>query len=193
MTRREGFTLVEVLVALAIFAMIASAGVGLLSFAIDNRLAVREASERTAAFQRARALMRADLGQAAARRVRGADGAPRAAFELGGESLFAVTRRGWINPGDAQRASMQRVDYRLIEGRLERRVRERLDGARPAEPQVLLENVQSAQVTAILDGDPIADWRPVQNRPLPDAVRIDLTLKGYGPISQLFMVAGADA
>lgn len=193
MTRREGFTLVEVLVALAIFAMIASAGVGLLSFAIDNRLAVREASERTAAFQRARALMRADLGQAAARRVRGADGAPRAAFELGGESLFAVTRRGWINPGDAQRASMQRVDYRLIEGRLERRVRERLDGARPAEPQVLLENVQSAQVTAILDGDPIADWRPVQNRPLPDAVRIDLTLEGYGPVTQLFMLAGADA
>ena len=193
MTRRAGFTLVEVLVALAIFAMIASAGVGLLSFAIDNRLAVRDASERTAAFQRARALMRADLGQAAPRRVRGADGAPQAAFELGGEALFAVTRRGWINPGEARRASMQRVEYRLVEGRLERRVRERLDGARPAEPQVLLENVESAQVTAILDGDPIADWRPVQNRPLPDAVRIDLTLEGYGPVSQLFMVAGADA
>ena len=193
MTRRAGFTLVEVLVALAIFAMIASAGVGLLSFAIDNRLAVRDASERTAAFQRARALMRADLGQAAPRRVRGGDGAPQAAFELGGEALFAVTRRGWINPGEARRASMQRVEYRLVEGRLERRVRERLDGARPAEPQVLLENVESAQVTAILDGDPIADWRPVQNRPLPDAVRIDLTLEGYGPVSQLFMVAGADA
>ena len=193
MTRRAGFTLVEVLVALAIFAMIASAGVGLLSFAIDNRLAVRDASERTAAFQRARALMRADLGQAAPRRVRGADGAPQAAFELGGEALFAVTRRGWINPGEARRASMQRVEYRLVEGRLERRVRGRLDGARPAEPQVLLENVESAQVTAILDGDPIADWRPVQNRPLPDAVRIDLTLEGYGPVSQLFMVAGADA
>ena len=193
MTRRAGFTLVEVLVALAIFAMIASAGVGLLSFAIDNRLAVRDASERTAAFQRARALMRADLGQAAPRRVRGADGAPQAAFELGGEALFAVTRRGWINPGEAQRASMQRVEYRLVEGRLERRVRGRLDGARPAEPQVLLENVESAQVTAILDGDPIADWRPVRNRPLPDAVRIDLTLEGYGPVSQLFLVAGADA
>ena len=193
MTRRAGFTLVEVLVALAIFAMIASAGVGLLSFAIDNRLAVREASERTAAFQRTRALMRADLGQAAPRRVRGADGAPEAAFELGGEPLFAVTRRGWINPGEAQRASMQRVDYRLIDGRLERRVRERLDGARPAEPQVLLENVESARVTAILDGDPIVDWRPTRNRPLPDAVRIDLTLDGYGPVSQLFMVAGADA
>ena len=193
MTRRAGFTLVEVLVALAIFAMIASAGVGLLSFAIDNRLAVRDASERTAAFQRARALMRADLGQAAPRRVRGADGAPQAAFELGGEALFAVTRRGWINPGEARRASKQRVDYRLIDGRLERRVRERLDGARPAEPQVLLENVQSARVTAILDGDPIADWRPVQNRPLPDAVRIDLTLEDYGPVSQLFLVAGADA
>ena len=193
MTRRPGFTLVEVLVALAIFALIASAGVGLLSFAIDNRLAVRDASERTAAFQRARALMRADLGQAAPRRVRGADGAPQAAFELGGEALFAVTRRGWINPGEARRASMQRVEYRLVEGRLERRVRERLDGARPAEPQVLLENVESAQVTAILDGDPIADWRPVQNRPLPDAVRIDLTLEDYGPVSQLFLVAGADA
>ena len=174
MTRRAGFTLVEVLVALAIFAMIASAGVGLLSFAIDNRLAVREASERTAAFQRTRALMRADLGQAAPRRVTANRASPPS------------SKAAWG-------ASMQRVDYRLIDGRLERRVRERLDGARPAEPQVLLENVESAQVTAILDGDPIADWRPVQNRPLPDAVRIDLTLEGYGPVSQLFLVAGADA
>jgi general secretion pathway protein J len=58
---------------------------------------------------------------------------------------------------------------------------------------VLLEKVERAQVTAILDGDPIADWRPTRNRPLPDAVRIDLTLDGYGPVSQLFLVAGADA
>ena len=152
MTRRAGFTLVEVLVALAIFAMIASAGVGLLSFAIDNRLAVRDASERTAAFQRTRALMRADLGQAAPRRVRGADGAPRAAFELGGEALFAVTRRGWINPGEAPRASMQRVDYRLIDGRLERRVRERLDGARPAEPLTVALSRGEGTVSVIVDG-----------------------------------------
>ena len=45
MTRRAGFTLVEVLVSLMIFAMIAAAGAAMLGVTIDNRFAVKAASD----------------------------------------------------------------------------------------------------------------------------------------------------
>ena len=45
---RSGFTLVEALVALMLFGLIAAAGTAVLSVSIDNRFAVRSATDRTA-------------------------------------------------------------------------------------------------------------------------------------------------
>lgn len=189
---RSGFTLVEVLVALLIFSLIAAAGVGVLSLTIDNRFAVEAATERTAALQRTRALLRADLAQAADRRVRDAQGQPERQSLSGGEGelLLALTRRGWSNPGQSPRASLQRVEYRLVEDRLERRVRLALDGGAVGEPQILERGVREAKATFIAQGAETDIWRATRDRPLPDAVRIDLTVEGYGPVSQLFLVGG---
>src|SRR5690606_4868761 len=63
----KGFTLVEMLVALLIFSGIAAAGVAAMSLAADNRLVVRQRMDRLASFQRTRALLKADLEQAADR------------------------------------------------------------------------------------------------------------------------------
>ncbi|WP_312065648.1 prepilin-type N-terminal cleavage/methylation domain-containing protein, partial [Brevundimonas sp.] len=67
-TARSGFTLIEVMIALAIFALLAAAGVLVLSQSIDNRFVVKAATDRNAELQRLRATLRADLGQAAPRR-----------------------------------------------------------------------------------------------------------------------------
>ena len=76
MKSRSGFTLIEVMIALLIFALLAAAGVLVLSQSIDNRFVVKAATDRTAELQRLRATLRADLGQAAPRRVRAANGQP---------------------------------------------------------------------------------------------------------------------
>ncbi len=73
---RAGFTLVEALVSLSIFALLATAGSAVLSQAIDNRFAVKSATDRTADLQRMRGLLGADIGQAAPRRARGPTGRP---------------------------------------------------------------------------------------------------------------------
>jgi len=192
--KRAGFTLVEVLISLLIFALIAAAGASVLSLSIDNRFAVKAASDRTAELQRTRALLRADLGQAAARRSRGPTGRPQPQPMMGatapGDPVLVLSRAGWSNPGEAARPSLQRVEYRLVEGRLERRVSSHLDGARPGPPQVLYEGVRDLTVTFLRDGTEAPAFITTLERPLPDAVRLTMTLEGYGPVEQLFLVGG---
>ncbi len=122
----KGFTLVEMLVALLVFSLLSAAGVAVLGFAADNRAVVRERMDEIAALQSARALIKTDLEQVADRRTRADGGAPGRSL-TGGESaaapVLAFTRRGWDNPDAAPRASLQYVEYRLVEDRLERRAR----------------------------------------------------------------------
>ena len=191
---RPGFTLVEVLVSLLIFALIAAAGSAVLGMTIDNRFAVKAASDRTADLQRMRSLLRADLGQAAARRSRGPTGRPQPQAMIGasspGDPALVLTRAGWSNPGEQPRPSLQRVEYRLVEDRLERRVSTHLDGARPGPPQILHRGVRDLTVTFLRDGTEAPAFITTLERPLPDAVRVTMTLDGYGPVNQLFLVGG---
>ena len=73
MTR--GFTLVETLVALFVFGLIAAAGVIILGNSADAQLRIGEASRSVQDMQRLRAALRADLGQMAVRVTREATGA----------------------------------------------------------------------------------------------------------------------
>ena len=191
---RAGFTLVEVLVSLLIFGLIAAAGASVLSLSIDNRYAVAAASERTAGLQRMRGLLRADLGQAASRRTRGLTGRPDGQAMLGaaapGDPVLVLTRAGWSNPSEATRPSLQRVEYHLIDGQLERRVSRHLDGARPGPPQILVDGVSDLTVTFLRDGTEAPAFISTLDRPLPDAVRLTMTLEGYGLVEQLFLVGG---
>lgn len=192
--RRAGFTLVEVLVALLIFALIAAAGATVLGLSIDNRFAVKAATDRTADFQRTRALLQADLGQATARRTRGPTGRPGqqpiGGAQAPGDPVLVLTRAGWSNPAGRPRPSLQRVEYRLVDDRLERRVSGYLDGARAGAPQVLYRGVRDLEVGFIQDGRDAPGFITTAERPLPDAVRVTMTLEGYGPVSQLFLVGG---
>ena len=79
--RAAGFTLVELLVAVAVFALLATASVTLLAHVLDQRAVVSAQSARLAQLQRTHALLGADLSQVALRRVRRADGrSQRSAF-----------------------------------------------------------------------------------------------------------------
>lgn len=192
----KGFTLIEMMVALLIFALITAAGVAVMSSTLANQGAVRVHVERYAELQRMRAILKADLSQAASRRTRGEDGAPALTAFAGvspwveGGPLLAFARRGYENPDRAPRASMQYVEYALVEGRLERRARPALDGARLGPAQVLLTNVESVQSSYLFDGSWRSTWRGDPTADIPTAVRLDMKLKDLGEIDQLFLTSG---
>lgn len=184
----KGFTLVEMLVALLVFAILAAAGVGILGFAVDNKVVVQDRTARLGQVQQARALLKTDLEQAATRRTRGEDGqAARGPFSGGGGALF-LTRRGWDNPDQEARSSLQYVEYALVDGRLERRSRPALDGAAMGPAQVLMDGVERLELAFFAEGGWREVWTPSPTAPLPTAVRLDLTTKDLGELSQIFLL-----
>ena len=194
----KGFTLVEMLVALAIFGLVSAAGVTVMRFTVDNQAVVRAHTDRIAAFQRTRAILKADLAQAAARRTRGADGraARESFFGASGDRpglLLRLARRGWDNPGADPRASVQYVEYRLVDGRLERSARPELDGAALGAPQVMIDRLQSVSVAFLWRGQWLETLPGGTESALPQAVRLDMAIDGIGAVSQLFVVTGEAA
>lgn len=191
----KGFTLVEMLVALFIFALIAATGITIMRFAVDNQALVRGRADRLGELQRTRAILKADLVQATARRTRDQSGRARREAFYGGDipnqPLLRFTRAGWDNPDAAPRASLQYVEYRLQDGRLERLAGAALDGGALGAAQVLVAGVRAVDVRFLWRGQWIETLPGGPENPLPQAVRLDMDVDGIGAVSQLFAVTGA--
>ncbi|MBB4598767.1 type II secretion system minor pseudopilin GspJ [Xanthomonas arboricola] len=187
-----GFTLIELLVALAVFALVAVAAVVVMRQSIDQRDAVRTRLQQVREFQLAHGLLRSDLQQAAVRRTRNSEGgAARTAFIASPPGvpgpLFGFVRRGWSNPDQAPRASLQYVEYRVVDGRLERSARPALDGAIAGPPQVVLRGVRSAVVGFHYRAQWSDGWSGGLDA-LPDAISLELDLEQWGRVRQLFLL-----
>jgi general secretion pathway protein J len=192
----KGFTLLEMLVALFIFGLVSAAGVGVLRFSMDNQELVRVRIERLAELESARALLKADLLQAVARRVRDAHGRPNDFVfagnqQSGGGPLLALTRRGLDNPDGDPRPSLQYIEYRLADGVLERVARPALDGGEVLPARRLLAGVRTASLQFLWRGQWLEALPRGAHVELPQAVRLDLELQDYGAVSQLLLVTGA--
>ena len=191
MKRSNGFTLVELLVSLLIFGMLAAAAVAMLSFSVRAQEVAGDRLDDLAALRRAAALIAADLGQAAPRVHRDEAGLKRPAF-LGGSGegavLIAFVRRGWENVDAEPRASLQRVEYRLAGDRLERRAWPRVDGAAPMAPIVLLDGVRRLRLRyRDREGAWRDRWDPTDPADLPLAVELVLDGEATGTTRQLFL------
>ncbi|NJB92875.1 type II secretion system minor pseudopilin GspJ [Xanthomonas arboricola] len=187
-----GFTLIELLVALAVFALVAVAAVVVMRQSIEQRDAVRARLQQVREFQLAHGLLRSDLQQAAVRRTRNSEGgAARTAFVASPPGvpgpLFGFVRRGWSNPDQAPRASLQYVEYRVVDGRLERSACPALDGAIAGPPQVVLRGVRSAVVGFHYRAQWSDGWSGGLDA-LPDAISLELDLEQWGRVRQLFLL-----
>lgn len=190
----RGFTLVEMLVSLLVFALLCAAGVAVMAHAVDSRGLVAGRVERLGELQRARALLQQDLAQAAPRRVRDGRGEPvRGAFHAApdgvGDPLLSFVRRGIENPEALPRGSLEHVTYRLVEDRLERSRRSALDGAAPRPPQVVLRGVRSLRMAYRHDGQWSPAW-PGGRASLPEAIELRVELDGVGELRQVFLMPG---
>ena len=109
----RGFTLLELIVVLAVFAVFSAMAYGGLNYVLKARKDIEAQLDRTAEWQKAFQRVRNDLELAAPRAARDGFGQPTAAFlfeEFGARIEF--TRSGWRNPVSQPRASLERVVYR---------------------------------------------------------------------------------
>ncbi len=141
-----GFTLVEVLIALAITAFISAIAYSSLSSALAAVESIRVTAQRTYEVDRAWMIISRDLGQFVARPVRDEFGEVEPAMMGGAAARFPLsfTRTGWHNPVGNQRSNLQRINYRLEDGALWRDSYPVLDRAPDSAPRQvrLLEDVE---------------------------------------------------
>lgn len=204
MRPQRGFTLVEMLVALAIFALLGAAAWQVLDGVIrsDERTAAHNAQLRQ--YNRAMAQLRQDLEQVVPRPVRGPAGVQRPWLAVGDATLpIELTRAGVANPLGLQRSGMQRVAYGVglhpdYENADSPHYRQQgtyllryswpvLDGASPesARIQVLLAEIEAIGVVVQGERGQHRQWPPKQSAPggaaeLPRLLDIELTHAQWG-------------
>lgn len=187
----RGFTLVEVMVALLIFSMLATAGVALLSFSVRAQAAANAKLDDLGALQRTLSILSADLAQASDRPVRDAAGTPLPAFvgEASGAAtpMLRLARNGWTNLDASPRAGVQRVAYQLVDGSLQRLAWPRLDGAAPLPAASLLDKVAVLSLRYRYRGAWSDRWDGAGSAPLPDALELRFRRNGV-EYRQLFLV-----
>lgn len=192
-TSEAGFTLVELLVALAIFALISVAGVTLLRSGSDTQIAVKNRLEDYSRANRLYNALESDLAQAVMRPVRDQAGQAVPAFiqidPSNPGALFGFVRAGWSNFDEAPRAGLQRVAYIWQDGDLRRLSWPMLDGAAAADSAALVENVDAVQVQFRDDkGAWRGDWTATDANALPRAVELRLSVAGKPEQRMLFLV-----
>ncbi|HEX4049273.1 MAG TPA: type II secretion system minor pseudopilin GspJ [Steroidobacteraceae bacterium] len=165
-SRLCGFTLVELLVALLITAIMFAIGYGELNQSLKSRRELDQQSARLLAIQQAIRIMQQDFELLQPRPVRNqlGDGYLPAITTTPGTAsgttllsassnpalgstvpLVSFTRGGWTNPVGLQRSELQRVSYALSNGALIRQYTTVLDATLddPVISRTLLDHVQS--------------------------------------------------
>jgi general secretion pathway protein J len=198
---RNGFTLIEVLVALAVFGVLSVMAYMALGQTLSNADLLGERMQRLEAIQRTVRYLDSDLMQAAPRPVRGllGDGyEPAIRSSFGSEYALEVTHGGWSNPAGLPRGTLQRSAYRIEDDELIRyhwRVLDRTINNEPIQT-VLLDGVESIVFRFLTtDGEGSEQWPPTNTpgpagfRLRPRGVEVVLTLTDEGEIRRLVEVA----
>ena len=189
--RAAGFSLVELLVALAVFAAMAAIAWGGLDSVARTRGALAREEDGLHSLMSAVDSLQRDLRQAVARPVRGNYGEALAGFVGSGDRL-EFSRLGFANPLAERRSNLERIAWALDGDRLVRASYPVLDRAAgtQAVPRVLRGMMRSLRLR-YLDADrrwvgawPVAD-AGANATVLPLAVEIRLDTQDYGEISAI--------
>jgi general secretion pathway protein J len=190
MNRESGFTLVEALVSLFVFSLVAAGCVTMLAQAVESQRRVSEQEAALRQVQTARALLESDLLQIVARPVRMADNSRAPAFVGGDDALPLAFVRASAEPDPALGAAstLVYVQYVVRDGQLIRRSRSALDAtvATPESERVVLASGDDARF-AFYDG---ANWRDQWAGSPPRAVALVATVPRYGQVRVETIVGG---
>ena len=200
-SRHRAFTLIEVLVALAIFGILSALAYGALSQTLLSAEMLNARMDRLQAIQRTVRHLSLDLLQLAPRPVRlelGDSMGPALLADLRSEFALELTHGGWSNPVVLPRGTLQRAAYRLEDDELVRYYWTVLDRTLSNEPisVTILDGVESLTLRYLIEsGDWIEQWPPptapgpLGYRQRPRAVEILLTLQDEGEVRRIVEVA----
>ena len=206
-----GFTLIEVLVAMAITALISAVAYGALSSALSGAESVRSAMLRSQDINQTLTLLSRDIRQVVNRSI--VDEFDQRAPALNGGALsrypLTLTRAGWHNSTGAPRSALQRVRWWIEDDVLWRAhfpVLDRTPGTEAIET-AMLDDVERFEVRFLptisdvkSDRDDVIDdrnWRdnwmldvsqPGLELPTPAAIEIVLQLARLGEVRRLYVL-----
>jgi general secretion pathway protein J len=207
--RSRGFTIIEVMIAIFIAAIMFAIGYGAINQALRDRDGINRSQARVTEIQRGMRVVAQDFAQVIARAARDTAGNGQLMPALMASNqdtiLVTFTRGGWSNPAGLQRPAEQRVRYRFQDESLIREYWTSVDPALNTEPRqrVLLTRVKSVELRYLDPGS--RNWRtdwpastatgplnPQQfdisllTRPL--AIEITLVLEDWGRVQRVFEI-----
>ena len=207
----SGFTLLEVLIAMAITAFVSVLSYQTLSTALAGIESARTESERLHEINRAFTVLSRDVRQMTNRPVRDEFGQMASAMS-GGELArdpLRLTRSGWHNSTGAPRSTLQRVAYRLEEDKLLRLSYPVLDRTTAIEPTetVLIDGVEVFELRFLpsvnaleVDRNQVIDRRFWQENWVADvgftdkiidppaAIEVRVILSDWGELERLYVM-----
>ncbi len=193
-TRSDGFTLLEILIAMAVFAILGVMAYGGLNSVLISHEHNKQQAERLRELQLSLRYLERDITQLVDRPVRNEYGDIENALQTAAQPLLSLTRGGWRNPAGLTRSTLQRVAYDINEeNTLIRLVWPTLDGYTVENSLVspLLTDVDHFQLRFLDQNDEwLTDWPPQNSNqanlsPLPKAVEFTLEAEPWGEVRRV--------
>jgi general secretion pathway protein J len=200
MNRDYGFTLLEILIALTIFALLATITSSSLYYAFSTRTKVNLQADRLNTLQLAISIIQQDTSQIIDRAIRGNE--MRLFPTLVGQPEYMeFSRDGIINPKSLdKRSTLKRVAITCLDGTLIHRTWNSLDpiDRNKYQDRVLIDNIDSCHFNYLNHNlQSLPEWREQaldeeqKKEVFPTALQLNLKLKDWGEINLLFIIPEA--
>ncbi len=197
---QRGFTLLELLIASIIFAIMAVMAYGGLANVLDNSKSSQRALKRLQQIQQSISVLNRDFSQIIQRDIRDEYGNKQSYLIAGNniDNLIEFTRGGRVNPANLLRSSLLRVAYRFDDENLVRLQWPQLDRAQGIEPKqtTLIDKVEKITLRFLdKNGEWQDQWPPLNTGSgstpgaaslKPAAIEIVMQLTDWGDIRRLY-------
>jgi general secretion pathway protein J len=195
-----GYTLIEILIAVSVFAILATMTSSSMYYAFNTKARLAEQAERLTALELAFILIERDTKQILLRNVRSNEMQSFPGF-VGESQYLELTRAGFANPNSAEKRSiLKRVAIFCQNKNLMRRSWASLDtpDRKAYQDMILIKDLTHCRFSYLNQNlQTLSEWRAnalqqnQQSEPLPKAIQFNLTLKDWGNLNYLFVIPEA--
>lgn len=197
--RHQGFTLLEVLIALSLFAVLSAMAFGGLNQLLGQHQQLQTKQQRFVDLQSTILVLERDFSQITPRSIRDAFGDTQAALKGSSapDFIYELTSKTWFNPHHEAGVLLQRVGYQLQGQTLWRSYYTQLDAGVGSAPvrYPLLDRVTDFKVRFLPDQPPwINFWPPINQqgngnqKQLPKAIELQLKTLDLGTITRILEI-----